>query len=138
MGDLTNNFSRTEFACQCGCGFDTVDHETVTVMQLLRNDLSAHFRREVRIEITSGCRCAPHNAAIGGAPHSQHIVARACDFKVFFVDTGEQVDQDFVADRLHDMYPAKYGIGRYSNRTHFDTRTNGPARWDVRKERDNG
>jgi len=135
MGNLTRNFSRSEFACQDGCGFDTVDYETVAVMQRLRNELTSHFGREVRIQITSGCRCSKHNAEIGGAPHSQHILGRACDFKVFFIDTGEQVDWDFVADKLNDMFNGKYGIGRYSNRTHFDTRTNGPARWDVREEK---
>ena len=25
MGDLSENFSRSEFECKCGCGFATVD-----------------------------------------------------------------------------------------------------------------
>ena len=33
MGDLSLNLSRHEFACQCGCGYDTVDFELVTVVQ---------------------------------------------------------------------------------------------------------
>ena len=33
IGYLTNNLSRYEFACQCGCGFDTVDFELAIVIQ---------------------------------------------------------------------------------------------------------
>jgi hypothetical protein len=63
---------------------------------------------------------------------TQHMYARAADYKLFNRDTGEQIDPDRVADYLDSKYPDRYGIGRYSNRTHFDTRSNGPARWDVR------
>jgi hypothetical protein len=36
---------------------------------------------------------------------------------------------DSVAQHLETTYPGKYGIGRYDNFTHLDTRTNGPVRW---------
>jgi hypothetical protein len=138
MGDISKNLSRHEFACECGCGFDTVDVELVEVLQ----DAADHFAFidviEVRIDITGPNRCVEHNEKVqkeynpNYVPYSsktQHMYARAADWKLFNRATGEQIDPDRVADYLEDKYPGKYGIGRYSNRTHTDTRTNGPARW---------
>ena len=36
MGDLTDNFSRSEFACKCGCGADAISLDLVERLQLLR------------------------------------------------------------------------------------------------------
>ncbi|WP_442489391.1 D-Ala-D-Ala carboxypeptidase family metallohydrolase [Halomonas litopenaei] len=110
-------FQRGEFACSCGCGFDTVDAETLAVLE----DVREHF--EAPVIITSGCRCPAYNARIGGAEHSQHKLGRAADIQVRGVAPAQ------VQDYLIDRYPGRYGIGRYDNFTHVDTRTNGPARW---------
>lgn len=131
MGDLSKNWSRKEFACKCGCGFDTVDHELITVLQ----DVIDHFAYlhpddAVRGHINSGCRCDTHNRKIGGSSRSQHVRGRAADFRVSVA--GVDLPADLIADYLEQKYPDKYGIGRYDGRTHVDTRTNGPARWDKR------
>jgi uncharacterized protein YcbK (DUF882 family) len=86
--------------------------------------------RAVKITITSGNRCEKHNAAVGGAPESQHIKGRGSDKKLFFRDTGEQIDPDLVADYFEEYHP-NGGVGRYHNRTHSDSR-GVPARWDAR------
>ena len=52
-------FKRSEFACKCGCGFDTVDYELVKVLEYIRE----HFDRP--LQINSGCRCATHNRTLG-------------------------------------------------------------------------
>lgn len=117
MGDLTEHFSRWEFACKCGCGFDTVDFATVIALE----DVRVHFG--ARVDITSPCRCKPYNAYVGGAEDSQHPLARAEDFTVASVPAHE------VQSYLHQRYPNMYGIGSYEDFTHLDTRTNGPARW---------
>ena len=36
MGDLSANFNRAEFACKCGCGFDTVDAKLIDYVQQIR------------------------------------------------------------------------------------------------------
>ena len=113
---LTNNFKRSEFECACGCGFDTVDYQLVQTLQDLRDMIGS-------MRITSGCRCASHNAAVGGATTSQHVLARAADF---LTDK-----PDHVAGILNEWFPDSCGIGIYSNRVHFDTRANA-ARWDTR------
>ena len=134
MGNLTKNLSRSEFACRCGCGSDTVDIELATAIQECADHFAAVDMIDVRIDITGPNRCEAHNAAVGGAQGSQHIYGRAADFKLFRRGTGAQIHPDLVANYLEAKYPGKCGIGRYHNRTHIDTRTNGPARWDVRSK----
>ena len=121
MGDLTTNFSRYEFACYCGCGFDTVDFMLVSEMQVMRD----HFGKRVEITQKGGCRCHQGNIVAGGAEFSQHLFARAADF------TMPSVDPRDVQSYLKHKYKGMYGIGCYSSFTHFDTRTSGPARWNI-------
>ena len=116
MGDLTQNFSRIEFACKCGCGFDTADHETVNILQ----EVADEFGEQVKI--TSGCRCYKHNKAVGGSTTSQHLYGRAADIQV------KNVDAAAVYEFLDGKYPNKLGLGEYSSFTHIDTRI-GKARW---------
>lgn len=113
---LSNDFYRYEFACNCGCGFDTIDTETLKVIQ----DARTHFG--VPMIVTSASRCVKYNKRIGGAKKSQHLVSRAIDCRVPGVSPKQ------VADYFEAKHKGKYGIGRYSNFTHIDTRAN-PARW---------
>lgn len=120
MGDLARYFSRSEFACRCGCGLDTVDAELLEVLVDLRSWAGG------AVQINSGCRCPAHNRRVGGSTGSQHLYCRAADIVV----SGKTPDQ--VADYLDDLYSDRYGLGRYNTFTHIDTRTAGPARWDLR------
>lgn len=117
MGDLSKHFNRAEFACKDGCGRDTIDHETLLVLE----DLRKHFDAPVRI--SSGYRCPARNKAVGGSPGSQHLYGRAADVTVDGAKPSE------VADYLDHKYPGRYGIGRYATFTHLDTRTGSGARW---------
>lgn len=74
---LSNNFTRKEFACKCGCGFDTVDTGLIFLCELVRE-----FNESRPTIISSGCRCKGHNSAVGGSPTSQHLVGRAADLIV--------------------------------------------------------
>lgn len=123
MGDLSKNFSRDEFKCQCkdNCGFDTVDAELIAVLEKLRLALRNH-----QIKITSGCRCIHHNREVKGSINSYHMSGKAADIVV------DGIDADDVADCLEDLYPDRYGIGRYQGRTHIDVRSTTRARWDYR------
>jgi uncharacterized protein YcbK (DUF882 family) len=117
MGDLSANFSRSEFACKCGCGLNTVDAELLTICQAI----SDHFDN-AKVTIDSGNRCKKHNATIvGSAKHSWHIKSRAADVVVAGI-----------SPRLVAEAAAQYGasgIKTYSGWTHIDTR-NGPP-WRV-------
>ena len=66
----TKNFKRHEFICKCGCGQEDISQETVKKLQKARDILGKP------IYAKSGCRCAAHNAAVGGKPGSSHIVGQ--------------------------------------------------------------
>ena len=84
-----------------------------------------HSKLDVSIKITSGHRCINHNSYVAGAPRSKHLDGIAADFIV------RGVSSDDVATYLEQQYPNKYGIGRYTGRTHLDVREE-MARWDRR------
>jgi uncharacterized protein YcbK (DUF882 family) len=74
------------------------------------------------IRITSGFRCASHNAAVGGAKSSQHLAGRAADITVAGL-TGREI---YEAARA---IPAFRGFGVAGNWLHVDVRPLGLARW---------
>ena len=111
----SEHFTRSEFECSCGCGFDTIDYELVRWLDRLRN----HFDR--KITINSGCRCDEYNAEVGGAENSQHPKARAADIEV------EEVPPDVVYSVLDEW--GVQGLGKYKKFTHLDTRSGPKARW---------
>ena len=130
MGDLTKNFSRHEFACRCGCGADTVDFILVTMLQTMANHFAAKYDCRISVMITGPNRCYERNLSEGGSDKTQHIPMRAADHKVFKILDGkrQQIEPDIIAMYYETYFPLA-GIGRYYNRTHVDSRTNGPARW---------
>ena len=85
MGDLTEHFSRKEFACKCGCGADHVSMALVEQLQRLRN----FIRRP--IVITSGVRCTAYNASVGGEPDSAHLTGDGADIACFASHTRWQM-----------------------------------------------
>lgn len=113
---LNQYFKRKEFACRCGCGTSTVDAELLQVV----TDVREHFGTPV--VITSGHRCAKHNANVGGVNNSMHLTGKAADIKV------QGITPYRVWSYLTARYPNKYGIGSYPNFTHIDVR-DGCARW---------
>ncbi len=74
MGDLTEHFSRHEFACKCGCDKEI---ELGLVQRLER----ARWIRSAPIIITSGVRCLDQNTKVGGSPRSAHLVGWAADLR---------------------------------------------------------
>lgn len=120
MGDISKNFSRNEFSCRCGCGFDTVDAELLWVLQQIRD----HYGKPV--VITSGCRCVKHNERVKGASSSQHVHAKAADIYI------SEISPKDLFDYLNAQYPDQYGLGFYEKNgfVHVDVRTQ-KARWIV-------
>jgi uncharacterized protein YcbK (DUF882 family) len=116
IGDISAHFSRSEFACKCGCGYDTVDTELLVLLEEIR----AHFGRG--ITINSGCRCVDYNASphIGGSEKSQHLYGRAADIVV------EGTPPDIVHELAEQLGAG--GLGKYDSFTHVDSRV-GRARW---------
>lgn len=82
MGDLSKNFSRSEFACP-HCGEVEIDPLLVATLQRIRD-------KSGPVVVTSGYRCPVHNEAVGGVIErpgmpgsgSQHLYGRAADIYV--------------------------------------------------------
>lgn len=115
---MNKYFKRSEFACKCGCGTDTVDAELLAVL----TDVREHFGAPVIIN--SAHRCLKHNVSVGGAKGSVHLTGKAADIRV------KGVPVDAVWKYLTTKYEGKYGIGRYPTFTHVDVRST-KARWNA-------
>ena len=125
MSKLSKNFSRSEFACKCGCGFDDVDPNLILALQKLRD----WWR--LPVTINSGCRCHAHNEAVqkqadpdyvANSSKSQHLRGTAADIVVAGISPPE------ISRHLDITYPDNYGIGAYNTFTHFDVRRT-KGRW---------
>jgi len=117
MGDLSTHFSKSEFACHCGCGFNTPNKALLDVLEQLREKIGKP------IQIMSGCRCRQHNRNVGGALQSQHTLGNAADIKI------EGMKPIEVAEEASELLRSKGGIGLYKTFTHVDVRPGGMARW---------
>lgn len=133
MGNLTDNISRWETTCKCGCSFDVVDYELLKVVQDTADFFKdKHKSNKVKIIIKSGNRCVNHNRDVGGAVNSQHLTGKALDFILETSDedgTWFRVSTEDLASYLDVKFHDKYGIGKYPRgRVHLDVRPT-KARW---------
>ena len=76
MEKITENFSREEFVCKCGCGLMAINPAIVQRLQVIRDIVGKP------ISILSGYRCKKHNEEVGGAKESQHMMGNAVDFNI--------------------------------------------------------
>jgi uncharacterized protein YcbK (DUF882 family) len=121
-GQLTTNFSKPEFTCQCGkCENQQVDADLVMKLEILRNSFPDGIR------ITSGYRCPEHQAALLGSgnyqtvQYSQHVLGKAADCK----PVKEGVIKEFETEAAK-LFEA---IGVASTWLHLDLRTGKERRW---------
>ena len=120
---LAPDFKVREFRCRDGTDTVMVDEALTVVLQCIRE----RFGKPVTI--TSGYRTAAHNAAVGGAKSSQHLLGRAADIRV------EGVSVEDGAAYAESLMPDWGGVGRYPVKAgratgwvHVDTRAD-KARW---------
>ena len=120
---LAPDFKVRELRCRDGTDTVMVDETLTVVLQCIRD----HFGKPVTI--TSGYRTAAHNAAVGGAKSSQHLLGRAADIRV------QGVSVEDVAAYAESLMPDWGGVGRYPVKAgraagwvHVDTRAE-KARW---------
>lgn len=120
---LAPGFRVREFRCRDGSDTVMVDEALTVVLQCIRE----HFGKAVTI--TSGYRTAAHNAAVGGAKSSQHLLGRAADIRV------QGISVEDVAAYAERLMPDWGGVGRYPAKAgratgwvHVDTRAE-KARW---------
>ena len=73
MAKDTKNFKVSEFTCHCGCGRNVIEQKVIDMCQAIRE------KAGVAINISSGCRCEKHNAAVKGVAGSYHVQGKAAD-----------------------------------------------------------
>lgn len=132
MGDLTKNFSRSEFASHyegittpVPAQYDPNLTNLAINLQYLRDKIGKP------IVISSGYRTLAHNLGVGGVLDSRHMIAQGADIFVNGMSTSDLycaieglVTQDIMR---------KGGLGLYLGHVHYDIRLR-PSRWaeDVR------
>ena len=125
MGDMTKNFSRSEFACKGGAsccgGAAPISDSLVAALQMLRDTVGQP------LTVNSGFRCPKHNARVGGAKSSQHLLGKAADIAVPPGWTAQRL-----ADVAEDTIEAfqRGGIIMYDTFVHFDVRG-----WNYREDK---
>lgn len=77
----SSHFSKAEFKCQCGGRYcngypANVSRKLIDILEALRS----YYGKP--ITITSGLRCARHNANVGGVSNSAHKYGRAADIYI--------------------------------------------------------
>lgn len=113
---LSANFNLIEFACRCGCGGEQAPEIVTSLMRV------AAMLEKVRqacggkpLHVTSGYRCAKHNAAVGGAKGSLHLTGQAADVTCATLSPSE-------VQRIARGVPEVHGLGLGKTFTHLDVR----------------
>ncbi len=117
---ISASFRESEFRCRCRsetCDAKPMRLEFIALLQALR-DLWGR-----PMSPTSGARCAPHNAAVKGAPNSQHLLGNAADF--WFIDPSSTRKFVELAEKIGFR-----GIGCGKHLVHLDSRDGEAKRWD--------
>ena len=122
---LSNNFSKSEFECKCGC---EMPEAVLLEVTRLANELQ-HIRDFIHkpMNLTNAYRCPEHNKEVGGVSNSQHILGKAADIQITDLDPSEVYKTiDNLTEHGHIL---QGGLGKYNTFTHYDIRKT-KARWD--------
>lgn len=106
-------FELHEFKCSC-CGRNEITYELVAKLDELRRAYGKPIR------VTSGYRCPPHNAAVGGALNSTHTKGAAADI------TADDLNSLY---KLCEAHFKAVGDGRAKGFIHVDLRQDKVRRW---------
>lgn len=127
---MTEHFKKEEFRSKDGAHFPYKVKQNLKVLAEQLEVLREHFQKP--ININSGYRSPEHNAKVGGAENSQHLLGKAADLVI------NGITPDEVADAIEFLIDNKMmkqgGLGRYNSFTHYDIRGK-KSRWDKRPKK---
>jgi uncharacterized protein YcbK (DUF882 family) len=110
MGDITNNFNVSEFACKCGCGLKYPSPALVSLLQKIRD------RTGKAVTIESGWRCTKRNVDVGSKIAGKRPISKGqCGDETASAHTrGEAADirvNGMLKLQLYELLIAMYGRG---------------------------
>jgi uncharacterized protein YcbK (DUF882 family) len=117
-GQLTRNFHIREFASRDGVAVP--QQYRANVLELAKNLQQLRDKVGKPITVTSGYRSPAHNAKVGGAPRSQHLLAKAADIRVAGISPPQlycMIEGMIAAGRMKVG-----GLGIYNSFVHYDIR----------------
>lgn len=106
------HFAREEFACKCGRFCDGFPAEPAEVLVRIADDVRQHFGAAAIV--TSGVRCASHNASVGGVSNSRHLTGKAMDFRI----CGKRAAE--VMDYVNRIPEIRYAYAIDADHVHMD------------------
>jgi uncharacterized protein YcbK (DUF882 family) len=113
---LTKNFSKREFDSKDGAEMPLEVLQNIKKLaenlQVLRDELKAP------ITVNSGYRSLKHNAKIGGAKKSQHLLGNASDIVVYGYTPQEVAI--VIEELIRDGKMLQGGLKAYDTFTHYD------------------
>lgn len=137
MGDLTKNFSKSEFVCK-HCGELILDPLLPPALQMLRDAANKLYPQygEVKVKVHCGYRCEAHNAAIGGEKGSQHTKGKAADVTMYSGSGAALSAKEMYLAAMKVPVFVMGGVGVYPQKKfmHVDVRGTA-ARWGSVKGR---
>lgn len=127
---ISNNFWLSEWACNCGCGLNSIDLRLMPIAEIIR-----HHEGDNPMVPNSACRCVEHNEKvqkqnnpdyISLSSRSMHMpdengLCKAVDF--------HSKDPLQLYYYLDGIFSGIYGIGVYNWGVHVDTAKR-YARWN--------
>lgn len=117
MGDLSEHFSKKEFACHC-CGTLKIETVLIQALELFRSLAGKP------VVVHDGYRCPAHNQEVGGVTDSEHTRGLAADVSVAGMSLQEMFDLALQVPAFRNG-----GIGVYDSVfVHLDIRPHA-ARW---------
>lgn len=122
---LTENFNRIEFDSKDGAPMPPEVLENVK--NLAKNLQRIRDVIQTPIHINSAYRSPEHNANIGGAPNSQHLLGKAAD-----ITTKKYTSKELVLilkKMIEQGQISEGGLGLYNGFVHYDIRGT-KARWN--------
>ena len=125
---LTDNFNKSEFECNCGCEMPDNVLENVKKLALSLQTLRDKIKKPIKVN--SSYRCVYHNRSIGSNDSSQHVLGKASDIVI----KGQIPEQtaNLIELLIENKEIPEGGLGVYNTFTHYDIRGT-KARWDYRK-----
>lgn len=125
---LTKNFSIEEFDCKDGTQVPSSLFANVNALAFQLQIIREHLNKP--IHVLSGYRTETYNHKVGGAPRSQHLLAKAAD--IYVTGITPYTLSRIIEELIDDDFIKQGGVGLYDTFCHYDIR-GFKARWDYRK-----